>query len=100
MDNWGSVYLEVTADGEFLHLPKKSATQADFEDGLLRLPVRILAERLHAGKNFGAVPIHTARETVRIPIEASAAGMRADATGQYICHSRKSLKLSDCPSGV
>lgn len=73
MDNWGSVYLEVTADGEFLHLPKKSATQADFEDGLLRLPVRILAERLHAGKNFGAVLIHTARETVRIPIEASAA---------------------------
>ena len=50
MDNWGSVYLEVTADGEFLHLPKKSATQADFEDGLLRLPVRILAERLHAGR--------------------------------------------------
>ncbi|MFQ8840712.1 MAG: DUF5717 family protein [Clostridium fessum] len=38
-----------------------------------RLPVRILAERLHAGKNFGAVLIHTARETVRIPIEASAA---------------------------
>lgn len=99
MDNWGSVYLEVTADGEFLHLPKKSATQADFEDGLFRLPVRILAERLHAGKNFGAVLIHTARETVRIPIEASAADAGGMRPGTYVIPER-AWKLSDCPSGV
>ncbi len=72
MDGWGSVYLEAAADGEFIHLPKKSATQADFEDGKLRLPIRILAERLHGGKNFGAIFIRTARENVRIPVEAFA----------------------------
>lgn len=71
MNNWGSTYIEISADGGFIHLPKKSATQADFEDGLLKLPVHILAGRLHAGKNFGAVLIHTARKTVRIPVEAS-----------------------------
>ena len=78
IDTWGCVYLEASADGEFIHLPQKSATQADFVDGVLKLPVRILAERLHAGKNFGAVLIRTARKTVRIPVEASA----ADADGR------------------
>ncbi len=71
MDNWGSIYIEAVADGDFIHLPKKSATQDDFQDGLLKLPIHILAERLHAGKNFGAVVIRTARKKVRIPIEAS-----------------------------
>lgn len=70
MDNWGSIYIEAMADGEFIHLPKKSVTQADFKDGLFKLPVHILSDRLHAGKNFGAVLLRTARKTVRIPIEA------------------------------
>lgn len=73
IDTWGCVYLEASADGEFIHLPQKSATQADFVDGVWKLPVRILAERLHAGKNFGAILIRTARGTVRIPVEASPA---------------------------
>ncbi len=29
-DTWGYIYLEASADGDFIHLPKKSATQADF----------------------------------------------------------------------
>ncbi len=72
MSNRGSTYIEVSSDGDFIHLPKKSADQSDFEDGILKLPIHILAERLHAGKNFGAIIVNTTRKTVRIPVEASA----------------------------
>lgn len=78
-DTWGYVYLEVSADGEFIHLPKKSATQADFSDGVFRLPLYILAERLHAGRNFGSVQIKTAEGTRVIPVEALARGAGRDA---------------------
>ena len=69
-DSWGYIYMEVTADGDFIHLPKKSATQADFADGVFRLPFCILSERLHAGRNYGTILIKTAKGTTRIPVEA------------------------------
>lgn len=69
LEGWGYQYLEFSADGDFLHLPKKSATQADFTEGVLALPFTILNERLHSGRNFGTILIQTARETVRLPIE-------------------------------
>jgi len=69
-DTWGYLYMEITADGDFLHLPKKSATQADFADGVFRLPFWILPERLHAGRNFGTILIKTARGTTKVPVEA------------------------------
>lgn len=76
-DSWGYVYLEAETDGDFLYLPKKNATQADFTDDAFRLPFVILPEQLHAGKNFGAIRIHsTLLETV-IPIEVTA-GKAAD----------------------
>ena len=68
-DIWGYLYLEVSADGDFIHLPKKSATQADFAGGVLKLPFSVLTERLHSGRNFGTILIKTARETVKIPVE-------------------------------
>lgn len=74
VDSWGYIYLEVSSDGDFIHLPKKSATQADFREGVLKLPFRILSERLHAGRNLGAVYITTAKGTRRIPIEACLTG--------------------------
>lgn len=70
-DTWGYIYLEASADGDFIHLPKKSATQADFQDGTLRLPFNILSERLHVGKNYGAILIKTARGITKIPVEAT-----------------------------
>lgn len=68
-DIWGYLYLEVSADGDFIHLPKKSATQADFAGGVFALPFTILTERLHSGRNFGTILIKTARETTRVPVE-------------------------------
>ncbi len=68
---WGYIYMEITAEGDFLHLPKKSAVQEDFSDGLLNLPLIVLPERLHDGRNFGMVTIRTVRQTLRVPVEAS-----------------------------
>lgn len=68
-DHWGYVYMEAAADGDFIHLPKKSATQADFDQGTFRLPIRILPENLHAGKNFGRIFITTSKEQKQMIIE-------------------------------
>lgn len=65
---WGYIYMEITAEGDFLHLPKKSAVQEDFSDGLLNLPLIVLPERLHDGRNFGMVTIRTVRQTLRVPV--------------------------------
>lgn len=78
-DVWGYLYLEVTADGDFIHLPKKSASQTDFASGVLKLPFSILTERLHNGRNYGTILIKTARETVRIPVEVLVRGNEKDA---------------------
>ncbi len=76
-DSWGYVSLDAEADGDFLYLPRKNLTQADFSDDALRLPFVILPEQLHTGKNCGAIRIHsTLLETV-IPIEVIA-GSGAD----------------------
>lgn len=71
VDNWGAVYMEMSAEGEFIHLPKKAASQADFKGDALQIPFCILSERLHGGRNFGAVIITTARWKTRIPVEVS-----------------------------
>lgn len=31
-NTWGYIYMEVRADGDFIEIPKKVITQADFED--------------------------------------------------------------------
>lgn len=68
-DTWGYEYVEFSADGAFLHLPKKSAAQTDFSDGVFDLPFSILPERLHGGRNFGRILIRTARENIEVPVE-------------------------------
>lgn len=68
-DTWGYQYVEFSADGDFLHLPKKSAGSADFSAGVLELPFSILPERLHNGKNFGRIFIKTARERIEVCVE-------------------------------
>lgn len=68
-DSWGYQHVEFSADGDFLHLPKKSAAQADFSDGVFALPFSILPERLHGGRNFGRILIRTAQEKIEVLVE-------------------------------
>ncbi|MEG2871675.1 MAG: DUF5717 family protein, partial [Clostridium sp.] len=77
-DTWGYLYMELSADGDFIHLPKKSATQVDFTDGVFKIPFNILSERLHSGRNFGVIIITTTRSVTRIPIEVSVEGEERD----------------------
>ena len=98
MDNWGSVYLEVTADGEFLHLPKKSATQADFE-----------GSAPSSGTDSGGTA--ACRKEFRCRLDSHCQRNSADPDrgigcrcgrmrpGTYVIPER-AWKLSDCPSGV
>lgn len=102
IDTWGYVYLEATAEGEFIHLPKKSATQADFKNGVLELPFRILSERLHGGRNFGTIFVTTARERIAVPIEVSAGGRDRDPEARVFREEmRRYLELRlDYESGI
>lgn len=74
-NTWGYIYIEVRADGEFLELPKKMITQADFEEGRFDLRFKIHPERMHRGRNFGAIRLLTVHGDVTIQIEAMGASL-------------------------
>ena len=69
-NTWGYIYIEVRADGEFIELPKKVITQADFEGDRLDLRFKIHPERMHKGKNIGAIKLLTVHGDTVIHIEA------------------------------
>lgn len=66
---WGYVRFDVTADGEFLELPKKTFTSADFKDGVCRVAYTVNPARLHRGKNLGSLTVSTVRSSDRVRIE-------------------------------
>lgn len=69
-NTWGYLYMEVRADGDFIEIPKKVITQADFEENRLDLRFRIHPERMHKGKNLGAIRLLTVHGDTVIRIEA------------------------------
>ncbi|MDO5416120.1 MAG: DUF5717 family protein [Lachnospiraceae bacterium] len=69
--SWGYVTVDVQTDGLFLEMAKRHFGSGDFEDGVLRIPYRILPGRLHRGRNFGCICLNTAKESIRIPVEVS-----------------------------
>ena len=69
-NTWGYIYIEVRADGDFIELPKKVITQADFEDDRFDLRFKIHPERMHRGKNLGAIKLMTVHGDTLIRIEA------------------------------
>ena len=100
-DTWGYVYMEITADGEFIHLPKKSATQADLQDGNLKIPFSILSERLHSGKNFGSIRLTTAKSVTEISVVVTAGGGRDTEKAAYQEELVRYLELRlDFESGI
>ena len=69
-NTWGYIYIEVRADGDFIELPKKVITQADFEEDRFDLRFKIHPERMHRGKNLGAIKLMTVHGDTLIRIEA------------------------------
>ena len=69
-NTWGYIYIEVRADGEFIELPKKVITQSDFENDRFDLMFKIHPERMHKGKNLGAIRLMTVHGDTLVRIEA------------------------------
>ncbi len=67
---WGYVQFQVTADGDFLELPKRSFGPLDFKDGICQVTYVVNPARLHGGRNLGALLVSTIRETVQVQVEA------------------------------
>lgn len=74
---WGYICLEAEADGDFIHLLKRTVTQEDFKNGVCSLPFQILSENLHGGRNYGAVFVTAAGETHKISISVTVGGEKA-----------------------
>lgn len=86
-NSWGYVSLALRVDGSFLDVPKKQFGSADFQDGICRIPFRILSERLHRGKNLGSILLHTPREAFLVAFEVDGEGQ-----GDYGRESRRRYK--------
>ncbi len=67
---WGYIQFQVTADGDFLELPKRSFGPLDFKEGVCKVCYVVNPAKLHGGRNLGALMISTIRETVQVQIEA------------------------------
>lgn len=90
-NTWGYIQFTVSADGDFLELPKKSFTGQDFKDGSCRVPYQINPAHLHGGKNLGVIRIRTVREQFDVPVEAqggeeadSRSGLAREDMGRYL----------------
>ncbi len=69
-NTWGYIYIEVRADGNFIEVPKKTISQSDFDDDRFELRFKIHPERMHAGRNLGAIRLATVHGDTLIKIEA------------------------------
>lgn len=67
-DGWGYTRLHLSAEGGFLSLEKEQVLEEDFLGNVFRMNYYIRADRLHYGKNEGAVVIRDLYETIRIPV--------------------------------
>ena len=67
---WGGTAVSVTADRDWIRLPKKLFTDADFEGSECRIPFIVSDEGLHAGKNIGAIRVNADHSSFIIPVTA------------------------------
>lgn len=63
-NTWGYVDIKILADGDFIHADKKRLTGQDFAGNNYELSYHIKSDRLHRGKNFGAITFVTPYQTL------------------------------------
>lgn len=66
---WGYVQFDVSVDGDFLEVSRKSYDVQDFHEGVCDVTFRMNEGRMHQGRNLGAIRITTIRESYTIPVE-------------------------------
>lgn len=74
-DGWGYTKLHLCAEGGFLSLEKEQVLEEDFLGNVFRMNYYIHADRLHYGKNEGALVIKDIYENIRIPVVVWRSGM-------------------------
>ncbi len=79
-NTWGYVQFEVTADGDFLELPKKSFSAQDFKDGVCPVVYTVNPARFHKGRNMGAITVTTIRESFSVRFEVQGDDQKKDSS--------------------
>lgn len=67
-NGWGYQKLRAETVGEFLYLEKEQLTEDDFLGNQCVLPLYAEPERLHAGRNHGALRLIYGREYIEMPV--------------------------------
>lgn len=67
---WGYVNLDITADCDFIELPRKKVGDQDFSEDECRIPFYIHPGRMHQGENFGKILITGIEESFSVPVTA------------------------------
>ncbi len=77
-NTWGTLRIELSAEGSFVTLPVTSLTEEDFQDNRVKVRFQVNKEALHRGVNHGEIRISHIRGSFSIPVAAD--GVRAEAT--------------------
>ena len=75
-NTWGYVEAEIEAEGNFLELMMRKASEKDFKEDTLQIGYRIHPKLLHRGKNTGCIYIRTLREEIAVKISVEGAEIR------------------------
>ena len=65
---WGYVCLSMEVEGEFLSLEKTKILEEDFKGNRYQLLVYVDVKKLHQGKNWGEIILHSPYDTIKIPV--------------------------------
>ena len=75
-NDWGSLSVSVSAEGDFIVPEKTSYGREDFCGNTLRIGYRIDETKLHAGKNFGRIRVRTFYEEKTLSLCVKNGGKR------------------------
>lgn len=67
-NGWGHTALTIEGDAAFLRIDKEKISDDDFLGNAYRLTFYIESERLHAGRNYGAIHIYNSNVDITIPV--------------------------------
>ncbi len=70
-NGWGYTHLNVEVDGDFIALDKYEISEEDFAGSSTRLKLRLRADKLHEGNNFGKIIFVNSFVRAELPVTVS-----------------------------
>jgi hypothetical protein len=71
-NGWGFTYLKITVDGDFIAMDRNEIIEDDFTGSSCHLNMRIKADRLHEGNNYGKIIFENAFVRTELPVTVAA----------------------------